>query len=266
MKKTIVVLGCGYLGNVLGTAYNKGLLEDYEIAGVYSRTVQSTKGLADKVGAKVCNSVEELLDMKADYLVETASVAMLKEVTVKALSMGTSVIPLSIGAFADVKFLEAAKAAAKENGAKIHIPCGAVGGFDILQTVALMAEAYNLPIKAGISTRKGPGSLRNTPLFEDSLMTEEADREVFYGTAKEAISLLPTKVNVAVASALATIGPEKATSRITSVPNMVGDDHRITAEIEGIKADVDIFSATSEIAGWSVVALLRNIASCMVFY
>lgn len=234
MKKTIAILGCGYLGNVVGTAYNKGLLEDYNIIGVYSRTEKSTKELADKVGAKACDSVEELLNMKADYLVEAASVAMLKEVTVKALALGTSVIPLSIGAFADKQFLETTKSTAKESGAKIHIPCGAVGGFDVLQTVSLMAEAYNLPIKAGISTRKGPKSLRNTPLFEDSLMTEEADREVFFGTAKEAIALLPTKVNVAVASALATIGPEKATSKITSVPNMIGDDHRITAEIEGL--------------------------------
>ncbi len=266
MKKTIVILGCGYLGNVVGTAYNKGLLENYEIVGVYSRTNQSTKALAEKVGAKACDNVEELLDMKADYLVETASVAMLKETAVEALSMGTSVVPLSIGAFADEQFLKATKLVAEESGAKIHIPSGAVGGFDVLQTVALMAEAYNLPIDAGISTRKGPKSLRNTPLFDDSLMVEEVDREVFFGTAKEAINLLPTKVNVAVASALASIGPEKATSRITSVPNMVGDDHRITAEIEGVRADVDIYSATSEIAGWSVVALLRNISSYMVFY
>lgn len=266
MKKTVAILGCGFLGNIVADAWVKGLLNDYEIIGAYSRTYEHTKELAQKAGAKACESVEELLELKADYLVETASVAMLKEVAVKALSVGTSVVPLSIGAFADETFFEEAKAAAVKGNAKIHIPAGAVGGFDVLQTVALMAEAYDLPITAGISTRKGPQSLRNTPLFEESMMTEEADREVFFGTAKEAIALLPTKVNVAVASALATIGPDKATSRITSVPGFVGDDHRITAEIEGVKADVDIYSSTSAIAGWSVVALLRNIASCVVFY
>ena len=51
-----------------------------------------------------------------------------------------------------------------------------------------------------------------------------------------------------------------------SVPGWVGDDHRITAEIEGVKAVVDICSSTSAIAGWSAVALLRNLASPVCFY
>ena len=50
------------------------------------------------------------------------------------------------------------------------------------------------------------------------------------------------------------------------IDNWVGDDHRITAEIDGVKAIVDICSSTSAIAGWSVVALLRNLASPVVFY
>jgi len=45
-----------------------------------------------------------------------------------------------------------------------------------------------------------------------------------------------------------------------------GDDHCITAEIEGVKAVVDICSSTSAIAGWSVVALLRNLSSPVCFY
>ena len=36
--------------------------------------------------------------------------------------------------------------------------------------------------------------------------------------------------------------------------------------IDGVKAVVDIYSSTSAIAGWSVVALLRNLASPVVFY
>ena len=51
-----------------------------------------------------------------------------------------------------------------------------------------------------------------------------------------------------------------------SVPGWIGDDHCITAEIEGVKAVVDICSSTSAIAGWSAVALLRNLASPVCFY
>lgn len=96
-------------------------------------------------------------------------------------------------------------------------------------------------------------------------MTEEEERQVFSGNAKEAISILPTKVNVAVAASLATIGPEDTSVNIFSVPGMIGDDHKITAEIDGVKAVVDIYSSTSAIAGWSVVAVLKNLVSPIVF-
>ena len=89
---------------------------------------------------------------------------------------------------------------------------------------------------------------------------------VFTGNAKQAIATFPRRVNVAVATSLATTGPEITGVTMHSVPGWVGDDHRITAEIEGVKAVVDICSSTSAIAGWSVVSLLRNLASPVCFY
>ena len=67
-------------------------------------------------------------------------------------------------------------------------------------------------------------------------------------------------------TSLATTGPEITGVTMHSVPGWVGDDHCITAEIEGVKAVVDICSSTSAIAGWSVVSLLRNLASPVCFY
>ena len=134
----------------------------------------------------------------------------------------------------------------------------------MLRTIALIAEAEGSAVKAGIHTHKGPNSLKNTPLYEDGL--QEKEKTVFSGSTSEAIGLLPTKVNVAVASALATIGPDNAKAEITSVPEFVGDDHCITVETDGLKAVVDIYSATSDIAAWSVVALMRNLSSSMVFF
>ena len=48
--------------------------------------------------------------------------------------------------------------------------------------------------------------------------------------------MLPTHVNVSVAASLATSGTDHLKYRIVSVPDMTGDDHRITAEIDGVKA------------------------------
>lgn len=259
------IAGCGYLGNIIADAYCNGLLEGYELVGAISRSRESVEKLAEKTGCKACDSIEELLELKPDYIAEAASGQLVKDIAEKVLSHGSNLVVLSIGAFADQAFYEKAVETARENGTRIHIASGAIGGFDVLRTISLMSQAGNLPEQSGIETHKGPASLQGTPIFKDSLMTDTEESHVFSGNAKEAIALFPTKVNVAVATALATTGPEITGVNIFSVPGFIGDDHKITAEIEGVKAVVDIYSSTSAIAGWSVVALLRNLVSPVVF-
>ena len=253
------ILGIGYLGEIIADAWKNGYLDEYELVGIAGRSEEKTKALAERAGCRPCADVDELLALKPDYIAEAASVAAVKGMAVKALSAGTSIIVLSIGAFADQDFYEEVKRTAMKHGTKVHIASGAVGGFDVLRTVSLMGDAVS-----GIETRKGPKSLMNTPLFEEHLMTDTEETRVFTGNAKEAIALLPTKVNVAVAASLATTGPEQTKVTIHSIPGFVGDDHKITAEIPGVKAVVDIYSADSAIAGWSVVAVLRNLVSPIV--
>lgn len=257
-KKTLGILGSGFLGGIIARAWKEGFLPDYELVGIAGRNPDKTSALAFEAGCRACADADELLALKPDYIAEAASVQAVKDLAVKALAQGTSLVVLSIGAFADGDFYAQVAKAAAGHGARVHIASGAVGGFDVLRTVSLMGKA-----KAGIETRKGPKSLQNTPLFKEALMGRE--EQVFSGNAKEAIALLPTKVNVAVAASLATVGPEETTVAIHSVPGFVGDDHKITAEIEGVRAVVDVYSSTSAIAGWSVVAALQNITSPIVF-
>lgn len=259
-KKRLGILGSGFLSGIVVDAWEQGLLPEYEIVGVLGRNQATAEELAGKAGCRACGTLEELLSQKPDYVAEAASVQLVKESAEAILAAGASLIVLSIGAFADAAFYERAKETARAHGSRIYIASGAVGGFDVLRTVSLMGQAT-----AGIETRKGPRSLQGTPLFEEHLMEDQEESLVFSGNAAEAIALLPTKVNVAVASSLATVGPEAASVRIISVPDFVGDDHKITAEIPGVKAVVDIYSSTSAIAGWSVVAVLRNIVSPVVF-
>ena len=82
----------------------------------------------------------------------------------------------------------------------------------------------------------------------------------------EAIRILPTKVNVAVAAALASIGPDAMGAKITSVEGFAGDDHCITMETDGLKVTSDVYSRTAEIAGWSIVSLLQNLAGPVVLF
>lgn len=262
--KTFAIAGCGHLGRIVKKAYEDGLLEGYSLTALFSRKTEDALALAEGTGARVARSMDEIIQARPDYIVETASIALLKDFAVRALEDGISIIPLSIGAFADEDFRQRCLEATGKGDSRIHIPSGAVGGFDVLSTLSLMAESSGWAIKAGIHTHKGPKSLMNTPLYDESL--DSAEKTVFSGSTKEAIALLPTKVNVAVASALATTGPQTASAVITSVPGFIGDDHCITVETEGLKATVDIYSAKSDIAAWSVVALMRNLTSRMMFF
>ena len=266
MKTKFGIVGCGFLGNIVADAWKNGLLEDYELIGVTSRSRSSSEATAAKVGCKVCDSVDELLALEPEYIVETASVEAVRAMAVPVLRRGVNLVVISIGAFADLAFYEEVKQAAKEGGTKVHLASGAIGGFDVLQTVTLMAEAQKLSEKAGIETHTGAKGFRNTPVWADHLLTDTEKTTVFTGNAKEAIATLPRRVNVAVATSLATTGPEITGVTMHSVPGWIGDDHCITAEIEGVKAVVDICSSTSAIAGWSVVALLRNLSSPVCFY
>ncbi len=264
MKKTFAIVGCGFLGSIVADAYAKGLLPEYELIAAHSYEMADAVRVSALTDCAVVSDVQTIIALKPDYVVETASVEWVRANAVNVLEAGISLVVVSIGAFADAALYEQVKAAAQKSGAKVHIASGAIGGFDVLKTVSLMAKAQNLPEIAGIETHTGCKGFIPTPVWEDALLTEQ--KTVFTGNAKEAIATFPRRVNVAVATSLATTGPETTGVIMHSVPNWQGDDHKITAEIDGVKAVVDIYSRTSSIAGWSVVALLQNLASPVVFF
>jgi len=263
--KTLAIVGCGKLAEIVVDAVLDGLLPDYQLIGTYSRSIEKAQRLADKVQNKnlgyhctPCDSIESMLALKPDYVVETASPAAMKELALPALKNGSSIVTLSIGAFADEAFYKEAEQVARQNNTRIHFVSGSIGGFDVLRTVSLMG-----PCEASFRTEKGPNSLKNTAVYDDALQNEK--RQVFKGNAIEAIELFPTKVNVAVAASLASVGPEQMKVSMTSIPDYVGDDHRIEIKSEQVHAVIDVYGKTSQIAGWSVVNTLRNITSPIVF-
>lgn len=262
MKK-LVLVGCGRLAEIVADAVVNGLLPDYNLIGVYSRTASKAEHIAAKLqkhgkSCKVCATWQELLGLKPDYLVESASPAAMREIALPALSNGTSVITLSIGALADADFYGEVIETAKSNGTRVYPVSGATGGFDVLRTATLMGNA-----SARFFNEKGPNALKGTNVYDDSLQTEQ--RIVFSGNAEEAIKLFPTKVNVAVAASLASVGPENMQVSIQSTPGFTGDTQRVEIKNDQVHAVIDVYSATAEIAGWSVVNTLINITSPIVF-
>ena len=262
MKK-LVIVGCGWLAEIVANAVVNGLLPEYELIGVYSRTASKTEYIASIIeqsgkSCKACKSLGDLLALKPDYLVEAASPAAMKDLALPTLSNGTSIVTLSIGALADTDFYKEVVKVAKENDTRVYIASGATGGFDVLRTATLMGNA-----SARFFNEKGVRALRRSVVYNPSLETEKSI--VFSGTAREAINVFPTGLNVAVAASLASVGPEKMQVAMQSTPGFIGDTQRVEIKNDQVHAVIDVYSATSEIAGWSVVSTLLNITSPIVF-
>ena len=262
-KKKLAIVGCGKLGGIVANAITQDILAEYELIGLYSRTAEKAHSLAEHVAVThgkpaVCSSISELIALNPDYIVEAASPAAMRELALPALCEGISIVTLSIGAFADDLFYAEVMQTAKSHGAHVYIVSGATGGFDVLQTATLMGGAT-----ARFFNEKGPNALRGTAVYDEQLHTEQ--RTVFTGTAKEAIALFPTKVNVTVAASRASVGPDNMHVTMQSTPGFIGDTQRVEIKNEQVHAVIDVYSATSEIAGWSVVSTLLNISSPIVF-
>ena len=259
----LVIFGSGYLADIVADAYLQGLLPAYELVGVFSRTAAKAQRLADKVAqsgrpCQACTTLEDLLALKPAYMVELASPAAMKELALPTLKNGTSIVTLSIGAFADTPFYEQVKATAAANNTRVYIASGATGGFDVLRTATLMGQA-----SASFLNVKGVRALRRSPLYSPEMETE--NKTIFSGTARQAINTFPTGLNVAVAASLATVGPENLQVTMTSTPEFTGDRQRVEVTNQEVHAVVDVFSATPAIAAWSAVSTLQNIVSPIVF-
>ena len=260
-RKKVGILGCGDLNGIAAKAISEGILkEDYVLVGGYSRTFASAQELTSRYGGKACAAIEELLELQPDYILEAANPQAVKDNAEKILRAGVNLVTLSIDGFADTAFYREMQKLAKENGVKIHIPSGAISGLDLLRTASLMSN-----VKVQIRNITGPQMLAPFGAFDEKLRFDTRC-EVFNGTAKEAIEKLPCRVNVAIATSLASAGPEETRSVIESLPGMVGDIQEITVKGEEIEAKLSVYSRTAAIAGWSVVALLQNLASPVEFF
>lgn len=261
MKKLkLALLGGGYLNEIVANALKDNYLPEYELVGVLGRNPIRTQAFADRHNCKACTDINDLMALKPDIVAEAASPQAIRDYTETVLKGGSNIVVLSIGAFADKELYDRVRKTAMENNQKVYIASGAVGGFDVLRTAALMS-----PITATMTSKKSLGSLYYSPFNKDGLMSIDQPKRVFSGSTKEAIEALPFHYNVAVATALASAGPESTTLNIDATPGFVGDEYKIEIIGDEVRTDLNIYSRTCNVAAWSVVAVLQNIVSPIVF-
>jgi aspartate dehydrogenase len=266
-KYTLGIIGSGSLGSIIAKAIKEKLSDDYQLMGILSGKVENAEKLSSKVNCKTYGDLNEMINDKLDYIIEAASPKVLKDNAVKILDNGINLIVLSVGAFADNDFYNEVENIAKQKKSRVYLASGAVGGFDVLSSAVLLGAS-----KVKIITEKSPNSLQGAPFLKDKKLSNENAEEVFAGTAKEAIEAFPRNVNVAVATGLATLGVDNTNVIIRSIPGTLNNNHNIVLEGDRVKVSIKIESTpspdnqkSSSLAAWSVIALLKRLASTITF-
>ena len=266
MKK-IALIGCGALGSIVAHGIVEQLADNYTLTGVLDVIPEAVEKLAQAVHVKACHSLEELIAGDPELVLEVAGIPAVRAHGLNVLNSGRDLLIISIGSLADTELKNQLVSAAKANGRKIYLVNGALGGLDIMQTMAMMG-----PTKASIESSKSPKSLNGAPYLNGKELPIDKETKAFVGSVTDAIAGFPKNVNVAVAACLASQCPEIAVS-IKSVPGLKENQHSVHLENTLVTADITIRSRpdpenpkSSTSAAWSVIALLKNLASPVFIY
>lgn len=240
--KRAAVIGCGALGTILVTNFARA--EGWTLTGVMARTKAHAEALAANAGCRAATTLEELLADKPDLVVEIAGIGAAKAYGEAVLEAGCDFVLVSAGALADADWKARMTETALRTGRRIHVASGAIGGFDVLRTAALMG--VELP----------------------------ADRETlaFEGGVEEAIRGFPKNINVASATASAADAPNVRV-RLVARPGLTVNTHHIDVKAGEMHCELFFHSAydpknprSSTSTAWSVLALLKNLESPISYF
>ena len=258
----VAVGGLGTIGLPVARALDSGI-HGLELAAVSARDRdKAARNMADFANPVPFLGLAELAG-QADIVVESAPAAVFAELAEAAVEAGRILVTVSCGALLDrMDLVERAR----ETGARIVIPTGALLGLD-----AVRAAAEGTIHSARIVTRKPPASLAGAPyLAEQGIDLDGLSeaRKIFEGTAREGARGFPANVNVAAALSLAGVGPDETRLEIWADPAQTRNAHKIVIEAEAARFEMQIENVPSEenprtgkLTPLSVIATLRGLTA-----
>jgi aspartate dehydrogenase len=203
----------------------------------------------------VVGTLDELLRLRPDVVVEIAGHDALREHGPHVLTAGIDLVAVSVGVLAIPEVERDLLTAAREGGSQIRVASGAIGALD-----ALAAAAVGGIERVTHTTRKPARTLLGG---EADGMT--AEREVFNGPAREAALRFPESVNVTAAVSLAGIGFDRTAVRVIADPAVDRNIHLVDVsgafgsfqfEIRNVPSDAN--PRTGRIVAMSIVSALRQ--------
>ncbi len=264
-EMTVAIGGMGAIGLHLARALDAGV-EGLRLTAVAARDQQKLRAnIADFRNKPSIVDLRELA-YHADIVVEAAPAAVFEDIALAAIEHKKIFVPSSVGALLPrMNLVERAR----ETGARIIVPTGALLGLD-----AVRAAAEGEVTSVTIETRKPPRGLVGAPYLTehniDVLAVTEAPQLIFKGNAFDAAQGFPANVNVAAALALAGIGPRRTMVEIWADPGVTRNTHtirvdaaaaRLTMTIENVPSEEN--PRTGKITPLSILACLRGLTSTL---
>lgn len=171
-------------------------------------------------GPPLMTSLTELLAKQPEVIVEVAGHEGVREHGPHILRAGINLILTSIGALAEPQVLQELLEAAQTGGAHIKIASGAIGGLDALASASVGG------LTSVIHTLRKPP---HTLLLPEEAAHLKSAREIFQGSARQAVQRYPQFLNVAAAVALAGKGFDDTVVRVIADPNVEYSLHEVQA-------------------------------------
>jgi aspartate dehydrogenase len=165
-------------------------------------------------------TVQELLAMQPEVVVEAGGHAALRSVGPEVLRAGIDLILVSVGALADPDCERSIINAAREGNSRAVVASGAIGALDALASAAVGG------LRSVTHTTRKPARALLPP---DELEALRGPRELFRGSAREGVLLFPESVNVAAAVSLAGIGLDRTELCVIADPDLERNTHEVVA-------------------------------------
>ncbi len=263
MTSTVSIGGLGAIGLPLARALDAGV-EGLRLIAIAAR--DRARSAQRVSGFRTPPHVVGLADLAgADIVVEAAPAGVFEQIAEPAIAAGRIFVPASVGALLPRLHLVER---ARETGARIVVPTGALLGLD-----AVRAAAEGRVDSVTIESRKPPEGLAGAPYLVEhgiDVGAITAPLRVFEGNALEAAAGFPANVNVAAALALAGIGAERTRVQIWADPRLSRNTHTIRVEAEAARFTMTIEGVPSSdnprtgmLTPLSMLACLRGLVSTL---
>lgn len=182
------------------------------------------RGFAEQV--PLVETLPALLALGPRLVAECAGHAGLLQSGPGVLRAGIDLVVASVGALADAALEQALLDAARDGGARIRIPSGAIGALD-----AIASARVGGLTRVTYTGRKPVLAWRGTRA-ESSFDLDGIDKAtmIFEGSAREAALAFPQNANVCAAVALAGVGFDATTVQLYADPQARGNEHQVEAE------------------------------------